>query len=642
LSDDPREPAVTKPATLFLSYSRADRVVAEKLGNALKNAGFEVWWDALIEGGAVFTKSIETALNASDVVIVLWSQSSVQSDWVRDEAGRGRDRKRLVPVSLDGTEPPLGFQQYHAIDLTGWRGHSDEAEFVSLLQSISTTSGQPVVLPSKIRAKPVVGRRGLMIGGLGATAIAAGGGGFWAWKSGLFGPGPTSWSIAVLPFKNLSGDPAQLYFSDGLTEEVRAALMRNNALQVLAATSSETARDHKDDAKTIARKLGVAFLLEGSIRRAGDVVRIAAELTDGKTGFSKWSNTLDRTMADIFSVQSEIARVVAEALSVTMATAAPMPGGTKNVAAYEAFLKGQAIYADSNDEASERQGLALFDAALAADPKFGQAQAMRGLALLGLAIQYGKAENLTREYDVAIAAAQKAVALAPDLPRAQLTLGDAIWSARLDAAAARRYYDKAYALGYGDADTAVSFARFCSRTGRDKEARDAIARAVMLDPLNPRAHRVAGIVNYAARRYAEALPPLRQALAMKPKIANGNYYLGASLYQLGQYQAARDAFAEEPQLLFGRSGLAIVEHRLGNQAAAKTAMAQLIKEGGDNSLYQQAEVLAQWGESDAALTALERGLAARDAGLGYIKTDPMLDPVRKSPRFAALLKRLGL
>ncbi len=638
MSDHPGEPVVAKSMTLFLSYSRADRVIAEKLGAALKNAGFEVWWDALIEGGAVFTQSIETALNAADVVIVLWSQSSVQSDWVRDEAGRGRDRKRLVPVALDGTAPPLGFQQYHAINMSAWRGHGAEAEFVGLLQSIASISGAPVVLPPKIRAKPVVGRRGVLVGGLGATAIAAGAGGLFAWKSGLFAGDPVTWSIAVLPFKNLSGDPAQLYFSDGLTEEVRSALTRNNALHVLAATSSETARDHKDDAKTIARTLGVSFLLEGSIRRAGDVVRIAAELTDGKTGFSKWSNTLDRKMADIFSVQSEIARTVAEALSVTMATSAPAPGGTKNIAAYEAFLKGRAIYANSSDEATEREGLALFDVALAADPKFGHAQAMRALALLGLASQYGKAENLQREFNAAIAAAQKAVALAPDLPSAQLILGEAIWDGHMDTAAARAYYDKAYALGYGDADTAVSFARFCSRSGRDREAREAISRAVTLDPLNPQAHRVAGIVNYAARRYADALPPLRRALALKPKLANGHYYLGASLYQLGQYQAARVAFAAEPQMLFGLSGLAIVEHRLSNLPAAKVAMARLVKEFGDNSLYQQAEVRAQWGETDAALTTLERALAVRDAGLTYMLTDPMLDPVRKSPRFAALLK----
>jgi TolB-like protein/tetratricopeptide (TPR) repeat protein len=638
MSDHPNEPVVTKTPTLFLSYSRADRAVAEKLGTALKNAGFEVWWDALIEGGAVFTQSIETALNAADVVIVLWSASSVQSDWVRDEAGRGRDRKRLVPVSLDGTDPPLGFQQYHAIDLGAWRGQGDDAEFVRLMQSIASVSGQSVVLPSKIRSKPVVARRGVLVAGLGGVAIAAGGGGFLAWQSGLFGPAAAVGTIAVLPFKNLSGDPAQLYFSEGLTEEVRSALMRNSALQVLAPTSSETARDHKENAKSIARKLGVAFLLEGSVRRAGDVVRIAAELTDGKTGFSKWSKTLDRSMADIFAVQSELARTVTEALSVTMATAAPMPGGTKNVAAYEAFLKGRAAYIDATDEAGERAAVVLFDQALLADPKFADAHTMRSTLLRSIASQYATGQDLPRLYDASIAAARTAVSLAPDLADAQMALAEAIWTAQLSASAARPYFDKGYSLGRGDATIALVYARFCARAGRDGEAREAIARALTLDSLNPRVHRVAGIVHYAARRFADALPPLRRTLEMNPKIANGNYYLGASLYQLGQFQEARAAFIAEPQPLFGQLGVAIVEHRLGNVPAAKAAMAWLIKEHGDAGLYQQAEVLAQWGESDAALTTLEGALAARDPGLSYMLTDPMLDPLRKSPRFAALLK----
>ncbi len=638
-SDDLNAPAATKPATIFLSYARADRAIAERLKDALKNAGFEVWWDALIEGGAQFTQSIDAALNAADVVVVLWTQASVQSDWVRDEAGRGRDRKRLVPVALDGTAPPLGFQQYHAIDLSAWRGHGDAPEFVSLLQSIASTSGRSVKLPLKTRVRPVVARRSVVAGGVGATIIAAGGGLF-AWKSGMFGGDAALSSIAVLPFKNLSGDPAQLYFSDGLTEEVRSALMRNPGLQVLAPTSSETARNHRDDARTIARKLGVAFLLDGSVRRAGDVVRIAAELTDGKTGFSKWSGTIDRTMADIFAVQTEIARTVTEALSVTMASAAPATGGTKNVAAYDAFLKGRALFIDSNDEATERAALASFDIAIAADPKYASAHAMRARSISALAAQYGKAEDLLRLNEEAIATARRAVALAPDLAYAQLALGDTIWSGRMSLAAARPYYEKAYALAPGDADITLYYARFCARAGRDNDARAAIARALTLDPLNARAHRAAGVIDYAGRRYADALVPLRHALAMRPKLANGQYYLGASLYQLGKYAEARVAFAAEPQQVFGLSGLAIVERKLGNTAAAKQALAQLTQQFGDNSLYQQAEALAQWGETDAALTALERGFVVRDAGLTYMLTDPMMDPIRKSPRFAALLKLL--
>ena len=625
--------------TLFLSYGRADRVVAERLGDALKKAGFDVWWDALIEGGAVFTKSIETALDAADAVIVLWSKTSIESDWVRDEAGRGRDRKRLIPVSIDGSEPPLGFRQYHAIDLSKWNGTAKADAFGRLVASIHATASGAATAPLPLVATPTTSRRGVLAAGLGATVIAAGGG-IIAWKTGLIGgAGPAVGTIAVLPFKNLSGDPTQLYFSDGLTEEVRSALSRNNAIQVLAATSSETARDHREDAKTIAKKLGVAFLLEGSVRRAGDVVRIAAELTDGKTGFSKWSNTIDRKMTDIFSVQSEIAKTVSDALSATIATAMPTPGGTTNVAAYEAFLKGRALfYNGGGDEASDRAALALFDTAIAADPKFADAYAARARSLSVIAAEHAKGSELHSLNRAAFDAASRAVALAPGLAAGHLALGNAILSGQQNILGARASYDKAYALGGGDANLTLLYALYCSRAGRAPEASMAVNRAMTLDPLNARTYRAAGSIAYAARRYPAAIPYLKRALSIKPKLSNAHFYIGNCLYLMGQLKEAHAEFVAEPTDMFRYYGLAITERKLGNETMAKKAMTQLVTDVGDSALYQQAQVLAQWGDTNAALSALERALIVGDTGLTYLGVDPMLDPLRGNSRFAALLK----
>jgi TolB-like protein len=638
---DSREPSEIERSSLFLSYARADRVIAEKLGKALAANGFEVWWDALIEGGAVFTNSIETALDAADAVIVIWSKTSVQSDWVRDEAGRGRDRKRLVPVTIDGSEPPLGFRQYHTIDLSKWRGKGTSRDFLQLTQSITAATGQQVQQQHSSQS-PAVGRRGILFAGIGATAIATGGGLF-AWKSGLIGGDkPASSSIAVLPFKNLSGDASQLYFSDGLTEEVRSALARNNALQVLASTSSETARDHKAGAKDIAKQLGVAFLLEGSVRRAGDVARISAELTDGKTGFSKWSNTFDRKIADIFAVQSEIAQTVLKALVATIAVASPASGATSNVAAYEAFLKGRALFYNGGDEASDRAALALFDTALAADPKFADAYAARARSLSVIAAEHAKGSELHALHKAALEAAQRAVDLAPDLAAGHLALGNAIFNGQLNVAGARPSYEKAYELGRGDANLLLQYALYCARSGRPEAAKDAVERSITLDPLNARTYRAAGSIAYAARRYQKAIPQLQRALQIKPKLSNAYFYIGNCLYQLGQFAEARNAFAAEPQAMFRYYGLAIVERKLGNAAAAKKAMSQLVTEVGDSAMYQQAEVLAQWGETDAALTALERARVIGDPGLTYLGVDPMVDPLRKEPRFIALLRLLNI
>ncbi len=453
---------------------------------------------------------------------------------------------------------------------------------------------------------------------------------------------PPRLSVVVLPFKNLSGDPAQAYFSEGLTEEVRAALSRNDALQVLAATSSNAASAHGEDAVSIASRLGVAYLLEGSIQRSNDIVRISADLTDGKTGFSRWSNTVDRKMTDIFALQNAIARMVAEALSVQMATAAPAPGGTTNVPAYEAFLRGRALFNAARDEATDRAALAQYDVAITLDGNFAMAHAARSRSLAAIAAEYAKAEELHPLYDAAIAAAQRAIALAPDLAEGHLALGYALFTGRLDVEGARPSYDRAYALGHGNADILVLFALYCSRAKRGDDARAAILRAIALDPLNPRTYRAAGSIDYAARRYAAAIAPLDRALALNPEISNAHALIGNCLLLLGRLDEARAAYAAEPHALFQLSGLAIVEQRRGDKVAAKKYMDRLIAELGDSALYQQAEVLAQWGQADAALATLERARAIGDSGLIYLSTDPMLDPLRRQPRFARLLNAMRL
>ena len=638
-SHNPASGESGRPTTAFLSYARADQPRAENLVAALQKAGIELWWDGLIEAGETYSTSIESALNEADAVIVLWSKNSIHSDWVLDEAARGRDRKRFVPLSIDGSEPPLGFRQYHTIDLSNWHGGTDEPQFAAVLRCIEMLGGKPRSAPRSLLTTPR-SRRGVLAG-TGAAAVAIGGG-LMAWQRGLFDDSQASAnSVAVVPFANLGGDPAQSYFSDGLTEEIRAALARNDALRVLAATSSNTARAHKEDAITTARRLGVAFLLEGSVRRANDVVRISAELIDGNTGFSRWSNSFDRKMSDVLTLQSEIARMVAEALSMRIGNSEPLPGGTKDVEAYEAFLRGRELFNNASNEAADRAALAQYDLAIAADPRFARAHAARSRSLAAIAAEYAKAEELRSLYSKAIAAAERAVALAPNLAEGHLALGYALFAGRLDFRGAAGPFDKAYALGQGDGDILLLYALYCARAGRADQARTAVTRAIALDPLNPRAYRAAGSVDYAARRYEAAIQPLKQALKLKPDITNAHALIGSSLLQLGRVEEARAEFLTEPSALFSLTGLAIVEKRLGNDAAAKEALARMRSELGDSSLYQQAEVLAQWGEKERAIATLERARAVGDSGLIYLATDPMLDPLRSEARFATLTTTLA-
>ena len=639
MASDPSASAGQKPATLFLSYARDDRARAERLAGILAKAGYTIWWDALIEGGAHFAASIRAALEGADAVLVLWSKNSVDSDWVRDEAALGRDRHRLIPLTLDGTKPPLGFRQYQAIDLSHWRGKAESPQIAAIERSIAAATGQaPIIRPT---AKPISRRQMLAIGSS-AGALAIGGGAFFAWERGLIGPtNAAGLSIAVLPFRNLSGDPDQDFLSEGLTEEIRAALARNPGLKVLAATSSNAAHELGNDVKSITRELGVTYLLEGSVRRSADTVRVSTDLTDGKTGFSQWSQTVDRKLTDLFAFQSEIAATVANAMSVRVATNAPAPGGTRNVRAYENFLRGRALFNQARDEASDRQALALYELAIAADSKFAMAHAARSRALSAIAVQYADAAELKQLYADAIAAARKAIELAPDMAEGHLALGFVMFTGKLDVDGARPSYERAYQLGLGNADTLLLYALYCSRAGRPEEAREAIARALALDPLNPRTYRASGSINYAARRYADALPPLDRALKMNPKMTNANALRGQCLMQLGRLPEARAAFEAEPQSMFKLAGLAIVDRRLGDRGAAQKAFDQLVSQVGDAALYQQAQVLAQWGRSDEALAALERARAVGDSGLIYLSTDPLLDPVRNQPRFSNLLNQIA-
>lgn len=625
-------------ATVFLSYAHADQAPARRLAGVLEKCGYVVWWDALIEGGTRYARSIDEALQAADVILVLWSKQSIESDWVRDEAAQGRDRRRLVPLSLDGTLPPLGFRQLQMIDLSDWHGRSGP-QMKAIERAIATAVGQPPIEVAPASTAQLTRRQAM---GGGVAALAAAGGGAWlAWDRGWIGSGEAPRSIAVLPFKDLSDGGKQAYLSEGLTEEIRAALARNAGLLVLAGTSSNAALDMTGDAKTIAAQLGVSYLLEGSVARENDIVRVGSNLTNGRTGFSEWSQRVERKLDDIFAFESEVARTVSNALSARMATDAPAPGGTRNVQAYDAYLQGKALYNLAKDEATDRQAKADFEIAIAADPDFALAHAALSRSLSSIAAAYAKADELKGIYAQAIEEAKRATAIAPTLAEGQLALGYALFSGRLDVQGARSSYDKAYRYGRGNADIVLLCASYAARTRRFREARDAIDRALALDPLNPRTHRAAGAIAFASRRYADAIMQARRALELNPKISNANAAVGDSLMLTGKLAEARAAYLKEPSAMFRLRGLAALEHRAGNQAAADKAMSQLISDVGDAAMYQQAEVMAQWGRPDEAISRLQRARVIGDSGLTMIAADPMFDPISQDPRFTRLIKELG-
>ena len=657
MSSQPQASDRTANRSVFLSYSRADQARAAELADALGQAGLTVWWDTLIEGGASFAKSIEAALHSSDAVVVLWSGTSVASDWVLDEAAHGRDLRKLVPLSIDGTLPPLGFRQYQAIALPASAGGADPAAVAAVVRAVQAIVAGEAASPRAAGrvsgpSPPSASRRRLVVGGA-AAAVLATGAGVLGWRRGWFRPAaPVSGSsVAVLPFKNLSGDAERAYFSDGLSEEVRATLARNLRLQVMAQSSSGQFRGSGEGAVIIAGKLGVSYLLDGSVRWAGDTVRVAAELVDGRTGFSRWSQIFERRINDVFAVQSEIANAVAAAMAAQVepsgaAQADPADereasGGTLNVDAYDAYLRGQALYGLSSDEATDRAAMALFDKAIALDPGYAAAHAARARSLITFANVHAGVGETVAMYDQAIAAAELAVQLAPRYAAAHSTLAFALFQGRLDARAAKAPFERSHALGGGEASVLARWALYCARTGRHDLASDAMARALPRDLLNPLIHRAQGSIEYAARRFAPSLAPMRKALEMNPKMSQAHAALGDALVNLGRLEEAQAEYAAEPIADFRLTGLAIAAHRRGQGEASRAAMDQLVREEGDRVLYQQGQVLAQWGEVDAAIAALQAAREHGDSGLVYARNDPFLDPLRGDPRMARLLDSLG-
>ena len=631
-----------RPTTVFISYASADRARVQPIIAALEEAGFSVWWDGLIGGGEQFARSIEVPLERALAVVVAWSKNSLGSYWVHDEAARGRDRSRLVPLSLDGSEPPLGFRQFQTIAVGKPRRGGHDAGIDAMLRAVAVLHDQP--MPARREAPREGIDRRTLIGGAGLIAAAAAGG---AWWSGLIGPaGALANSVAVLPFDNLSGDADRNYFSDGLAAEVRSELASNPLLQVAAQTSSNRFRSSNDDARKISRALGVTYLLDGNVRRSGDMMRISAELIEGRSGFSKWAQTFDRPTDNIFAVQEEIARSVIDALTAQMSgkkpgTSRKTAGGTANLEAYDAYLRGKDLFDRAADEAGDQAALDSFDRAVAADPRYAIAHAARARSLTVMGNQYDQGNKRRARYEAAIAAAGQAVALAPDVAETQSALGFVLFYGKINVRAARPPYERSYALGRGDADVLSRYALFSARCGRIDAARPAIARAATLDPLNARTFRLMGEVEYAARQYRASISPIEHALGLNPQLSVAHSAIGASRYLLGEVDAARTEYAAEPSSLFRLPGLAIVDRRLGRAGDADKSFAALIAEHGDNGLYQQAQVLAQWGRSAEAVAILGKAYYAGDAGLLYLNSDPFLDPLRRDPIVIRLLQRLG-
>jgi TolB-like protein/DNA-binding winged helix-turn-helix (wHTH) protein/tetratricopeptide (TPR) repeat protein len=453
---------------------------------------------------------------------------------------------------------------------------------------------------------------------------------------------PPAHSIAVLPFVNMSGDKEQEYFSDGLTEELLNSLAEINELQVAARTSAFSFKGKDTDIGTIARKLNVGVVLEGSVRRSAHTIRITAQLINAVTGFHLWSKTYDRDLGDVLKLQTEIATSVASALKVTLlgdVAAKVELGGTRNPAAFDAYLRGAKAVSSIRDTEDLPAAIAAYTEAIRLDPHYALALAARSIALSGVAQEAEPAAAAREGFDKAQADARQALALAPDLAQGHLALAY-VSEDTLDFTQAGEAYERALALAPGNAEVSRRSGRFAALIGHFDAGVAATRRAVVLDPLARGSHVALGDALYAARRYQEAVAAFAEVISLDPDFKATYGERGLAYYGLGDLKSARASCETKPDHWVSQWCLAVIYDKLGRHADAEAVLAKLTAAFGDAPAYQDATIYAQWGNRAQALEWLETALRLRDSGLEYLKTDPLLDPLRKEPRFQAIEREL--
>jgi TolB-like protein/predicted Ser/Thr protein kinase len=454
---------------------------------------------------------------------------------------------------------------------------------------------------------------------------------------------PPPHSIAVLPFVNMSGDASQQYFSDGLTEELLNSLSRTNELQVAAHTSSFSFQGEHPDIATVAHKLNVASVLEGSVRRSGHTIRVTAQLNNGVTGFNLWSQTYDRDLGDVLKLQTEIAAAVAGALKITLLGDVAERielGGTRSPAAFDAYLRGSKAFSSSHDISSLQSAITEYTAAIRLDPSYALAFAGRSRARSAYATEFATGPAIREFFDKAQADAHQALKLTPELAEAHLALAFYFNRGALDFTRANEAYEHAVVLAPGNAEVLAESGRFAVTMGHFDAGLVAGRRAVALDPLGTQSRYLLGQALQLARRYEEAVAVFGAIISLDPDYKAAYGFRGLAYYGLGNFQSARSSCETGPDSWASQWCLAMANDKLGQHPDAAAMLRKLQTGYGDAGPVEYATIYAQWGNTAKALEWLTTAVQLRNQDLVYLKTEPLLDPLRKEPRFQAIERAL--
>lgn len=675
---------------VFLSYASEDAEPAARICACLHAAGIEVWYDkSELRGGDAWDAAIRQHIKACALFIpVISSNSQARSEgyfrleWklaVDRSHLMAQDKAFLLPVVIDDTSDrearvPDRFRELQWTRLPDGVTPSAFAERVrrllgpdELAAPASTRSRTNAVpgadpAPNVAAGNRAPSWRSTPVIALAAVAVVVAVGYFVASRlmlSKRIAPsGPVSASalpaiatvgstrpaaipeksIAVLPFEDLSEKKDQAYFSDGLSEELIDQLTKVPELKVPGRTSSFYFRGQHVTIAEIAKALGVAHVLEGSVRKSGHTVRVTAQLIQADSGYDAWSQTYDRDLKDIFQVQDQIAGAVVQALKATLLASTARGDRTANVEAYSLLLQGKFLR-QRHTEVDARQAVQILQRAVSLDPGYAPAWAELSQAYIFLSEYIDPTPD--QDAELARAAAQKALALDPTSAAAHLALADVEAWHDFDWKGAAEQFDAVRRI---DASIAapewLMFSTGCY-TGPcfDQVIQDS-SNDIERDPLNAGAYRDRARINYIGGRLQAAETDVRRALELSPGISGGHYLLARIMIRRHELtDVLSEAGAD--QGLFRRTALALAYQALGLRAQADAALQDLLAQDTLGGAYQIAEVYAARGDTTAALDWLERAYRQHDSGLPFAKMSPEFQALAHEPRFVALMHKVG-
>ncbi len=544
------------------------------------------------------------------------------------------------PVYIE-TVPRHGYRFIGTLDAPVAEGLGPKLVGVEVDATPEFELSTPLTLP-QVQTAPVTSFWKLLLPWAIAAAILLAVGLFWWRHSAAAGAKPLASSIAVLPFVDMSPERNQQYFSDGLAEELLNHLAKTPGLRVAARTSSFQFRDKSVDLPTIGKRLNVATVLEGSVRKEGKRARISAELVKADDGFQLWSGTYDRDLNDVFAVQDEIARAITGELKphLLKASSGTLPQRGVNADAYNAYLQGRYFY-----ERRTHDDLSLayqyFQQAVKLDPNYARGWSALAWVLIARG-EGGDGPSFQQSYRDATTAAERALQLDPGLAEAHAAIGRIKRGYDWDWAGADAAFQKALALEPQNSVVLLGASSLQASLGHFDEAIALNRRAVEIDPLSVMAHVALGMHAYYAGQQDFAVDAFQKALAISPQSPEAHYLFGLVYLVRSQPQLALAQFERNDPGSERSVGEALAYSALGKQKEADAALQELLTKYHEQAAYQVAEVYAFRGDAQHAFEWLSIARMHKDAGLPAIKGDPLLKNIYNDPRYAQLLREMGL